>query len=251
MKKILYFLPLLFSGCASMYIPPMASAPLFEEKGEKQVAVSVSSNSVSLSFADAFSEKYAVMLDGNVSYGNFTDYNDAFTKKGTSSRSYTDLSIYGKYSHRYFEASVGRFNLTDNENFKLEAFLGAGYGIADEVESSENYHNKYALAFAQVNLGQHVNWFEWGTSVRLSSSLNMFDWNDDYNKAYNQNFYMFHFEPMIFCRLGGEHLKFEPRVGLSLPVSSSSFDFIESKIKDSDYYRTTLLHVSLGLHYKF
>ena len=40
MKKVLYLLPFLLSGCSSMYIPQMANAPLFEEKGETQVELS-------------------------------------------------------------------------------------------------------------------------------------------------------------------------------------------------------------------
>ena len=43
-----------------MYIPQMANAPLFEEKGETQVELSVSTNSAYASLGYACSDKYAV-----------------------------------------------------------------------------------------------------------------------------------------------------------------------------------------------
>lgn len=247
MRKILYLLPFLLSGCSSMYVPQMANVPLFEEKGEKQVELSLSPNSAYASLDYAFSDNYAVMLNGNMSFGNMTDYNDIFTHKDSSRAKYTDISIYGRYSHKYAEAAVGRYNLLKSDKYKLEAFVGAGYGIADE----KAYHNKYGLAFAQIDFGQAVKLFEWGLSMRLSSSLHNFDWTDDYGKSFHKEYSMVHLEPMAFCRVGGEHISFVPKIGLSLPITSPAFESVESTIKDSDYYRTTVLHVSLGVRFKF
>lgn len=247
MKKILYFLPLLFSSCASLYIPPMVNAPLFKEKGEAQVELSVSPTSVYASADYAFSEHYGVMLNGNLSYGNFTDYNDIFTSKDQSRRDYWDLSIYGKYGHKYVEGAIGRFNLLQSEKTFLEAFVGGGYGIADE----NKYHNKYSQVFVQGDFGQRLRILDWGVSFRLSSAFHQFDWQDDYGKSFSEDYAQFHVEPMAFCRVGGEHLKFVPKIGLSLPISTSNFSNVEENILDADYYRTTLLHVSIGVHYSF
>jgi len=247
MKKVLYLLPFLLSGCSSMYIPQMANAPLFEEKGETQVELSVSTNSAYASFGYACSDKYAVVLNGNMSFGNLTDYNDIFTHKDSSRAKYTDISVYGRYAHKYLEGAVGRYNLLQSDSYKLEAFVGAGYGIAEE----KSYRNRYGLAFAQVDFGQEVKKFEWGLSMRLASSLHNLDWTDDYGKSFDKKFSMVHLEPMAFCRVGGEHVSFVPKIGVSLPITSPAFELVEGAIKDSDYYRTTVLHVSLGVRFKF
>ena len=65
MKKIvLWFLPMLMTGCSSLYVPHMANVPLFEEKGETQIAASLSTKSVQASAACALTEKYAVQVSG-------------------------------------------------------------------------------------------------------------------------------------------------------------------------------------------
>lgn len=247
MKKILYFLPLVFSSCASLYIPPMVNAPLLKEKNETQLELSVSPNSIYASADYAFSEQYGIMINGNLSYGNVCDENDIFIEGEGSSSPYIDLSITGRYAHKYVEGAIGRFNLLQSEKTFLEAFVGGGYGIADE----NKYHNKYSQVFVQGDFGQRLRILDWGVSFRLSSAFHQFDWQDDYGKSFNENYAQFHVEPMAFCRVGGEHFKFVPKIGLSLPISTSKFSNVEENILDSDYYRTTLLHVSVGVHYSF
>lgn len=251
MKKVFCILPLFLTGCASMYIPPMSNAPLFEEKGEKQIELAVSSNSFQMSAAYAITDNFAAQIAGNVSYGNISDYNDIFTKEGNSKIDWADVSCYGMYAHKYAEGNVGMYDLLLSEKFKLEAFVGGGYGKADEENFEEKYHNKYAMAYTQINFGQRLKVLDWGASLRLSASFHDFDWTTDDSKSFSQDFTMFHIEPSAFCRIGGEHIRFVPRIGLSLPIKTSDFTYLEDNIKDSDFYRTTLIHFSLGVHFSF
>lgn len=251
MKKVFCILPLFLSGCASMYVPPMTNAPLFQEKGEKQVELSLSSNSIQSSVAYAITDNLAAQVSGNMSYGNVSNYNDIFTKEGSSKVNWADVSCYGMYSHKYVEGAIGMYDLLHNENFKMETFVGGGYGKANEENFEDTYHNNYALAFAQVNFGQRLKVFDWGATLRLSASLHDFDWTTDENKSFAHNFSILHVEPSAFCRIGGEHIKFVPRIGLSMPIKTSEFSYLEDNIKDSDYYRTTLIHFSLGVHFSF
>ena len=252
MKKIVFwFLPMLMTGCSSLYVPHMANVPLFDEKGETQVSASLSTNSVQASAAYAFTEKYAVQVSGGLSYGNFTEYNDIFTKKSdhTVAKGATniDLTTYGRYANRYVEASVGRYNLVPQRNVKLEVFSGVAFGNSQE----DSFHNGYGLFFIQSNLGQTFRIIEWGTSLRLAYGVHAFSWQDTAHTTLHNDFSLCHLEPMAFCRIGGEHVKFEPKIGLSLPIGFSAYKDLEDRISDTDYYRTTLLHVSLGVHFSF
>ena len=252
MKKFVFWLlPMVLTGCSSLYVPQMTNVPLFEEKGEAQVSASLSTNSLQASAAYAYNEKYALQVSGGLSYGNFTEYNDIFTKKTdqTSAKGATniDLTTYGRYRHNYVETSVGRYNLAPERNIKLEGFAGVGYGKALE----RFYENSYGIMYVQFNVGQTFRVVEWGSSIKLAYSYHNYTWQDTAHTSFRNDFSLCHVEPMVFCRIGGEHLKFEPKIGASLPIPSSAYKDLEKKISDTDYYRTTLLHFSLGIHYSF
>lgn len=251
MKKYLCLLPLFLASCSSMYIPSMSNVPLFNEKGDAQIELSASTNSMQLSADYAFSDNYALLFNTNMSYGNFSDYNDIFTRKDAHTESHEyltiDLTTYGRYKHKYVELAAGKYDLLSHESWKLETFLGCGYGYANESP----YSNSYVIPFVQADLGQHFRIFDWGGSFRFSSSFHSFKGEDDSNCSFSEHFSILHFEPMLFWRVGGEHFKFIHKFGLSYPIKSKNFSHIEKAIGDSDYYRTTLIHLSVGVHYMF
>jgi len=67
-----------------MYIPAMPSLPLLEDKGDAQIDFSASTTSLRLSGNYAFSNKFAVMANGNLSFKNFSNHYDIFSKEGGS-----------------------------------------------------------------------------------------------------------------------------------------------------------------------
>ncbi len=251
MKKYLYLLPLFFSSCSSMYIPSMPNAPLFTEKGDAQIETSVSTTSLQASAGYAFSDGYSLLVAGNLSFGNVCNYNDLFTEKEyeSANNSYLsiDLTTHGRYSHRNSEIAVGKYNLLHNDKWILEAFIGGGYGRAID----KDFSNKYAVGFVQADLGQRIGILDWGTVCRLSSTFHNYTGIDKNDKSFSNNFTLFHIEPMAFVRIGGDHFKFIHRAGLSLPIKTSAYRDTENTVADKDYSRTTMLHISFGVHYTF
>ena len=56
------------TSCSSAYIPSPKNMPLFEQKGELQIEAGTSTNSPFIIGSYAFSEKYAVIANGSISY---------------------------------------------------------------------------------------------------------------------------------------------------------------------------------------
>mgnify|MGYP004447013975 CR=1 FL=1 len=251
MKKYLWFLPILLSGCSSMYIPSMSSAPLFSEKGDAQIEASVSTNSMHAQGGYAFSNNYAFTVSGSLSYGNICNYNDLFTKKTdvADPKGYLgiDFTTFGRYSHKYAEVAFGRYNILPDSRYRLEFFWGLGGASAKE----KPYKNTYGLTFAQANIGQTLGIFDWGASCRFATSFHNYTGIDNSSQSFSATVPLFHVEPMAFYRIGGEHLKFIQKIGLSIPMRTTDFSHIENTVTDSDYYRTTLFHLSIGVGYYF
>ncbi len=234
-----------------MYIPSMTNAPLFSKKGDAQIETSLSTTSIQASAGYAFSQNFSLLVAGNLSYGNICNYNDIFTEKNYESTngSYLniDLTNHGRYSHRNTEVAVGKYNLLHNNKLLLEAFIGGGYGRAVDTD----FQNRYGLGFLQANIGQRFGFIDWGTSCKFASSFHKFQGIDKSDDLFSSKFTLFHFEPMAFIRIGGDHLKFIHKIGLSIPLKTSAYNKIENNIEDTDYFRTTKLHLSVGVHYTF
>lgn len=249
---------ILITACSSMYIPSNSGTPFFTQKDEKQVEISASTNSARMSCAYAFSQKYAVILNGNISYKNFTNRYDLYSYE-------TEITIgmipdlfgknmnIGEFANRYIEAGLGRYNLLNGKT-KFEAFGGFGYGIAEDTSWNLSYKAKYNLCFAQMNYGIARRHIDFGFSIRMAGSSYNFRWTDetDYTTIHQRNFDLLHIEPQIFLRFGGKRLKGVARVGTSFSNSFQSFKNIDLiKGIHNGKIQTTLLHFSLGLNYKF
>jgi hypothetical protein len=254
-------------SCASMYIPSSANIPLLESEGEKQVELTASTTSLNLSGDYAFSEKYACMFNGSVSYGNFTNYYDIFTPKECEWKIdyYGILPIYGgEFSHRYGEIGIGRYNILQNK-IKLEIFGGLGYGQANDKKITTfenlNYNANYYLGFAQINFGKTTPKIDYGMSLRLAYSSFDFSSHDIYLNpnlstdivdSHKLIFNIYHGETMGFLRFGNNRIKCVVRIGLSIAKKEQSLENI-------NLYRgihlgnvnTTNILLSMGINYKF
>ena len=246
MKAIHYyfiFLLLIVSGCSSGYISSSKNVPLFEKKGEAQIEAGVSTNSIFLTGNYAFSEKYALIANGSMSY---------YYIFGPPNRSCGgELSFFclDAVPHRSLEAGIGRYNLLPSSKRRLEVFAGTGYGAA---HSFWNYQKaNYFQGFIQVNTGKRYKQVELGWSLRTAYS-GFYSQNRRYRCfsgtcgyfIEHDNFQVFHLEPLFVFRTGGQRLKVSLRSGFNLAFLLSS----PTSGLDTNY---TILHFSTGLSYRF
>lgn len=265
--KIAYLfliISIVLSSCSSMYIQSTTNIPLLEKKGEKQVELTASTNSLHLTGNYAFSDNYSVMINGGVSYKNFSTYYDIFTDSepyegSTGGVMSMDLTFDdGEFAHKYGEIGIGRYNIL-HKKLKLEAFGGIGYGIATDQDvgasgvNELNYEADYYLGFLQMNIGSSIKKLEFGGAVRLATTFFDYTYQDYYTGlAQNVGFNMFHIEPMVFLRIGGEHLKFVYRWAFSYsePYKSLNGLNVEKGIYNGNVLTSGML-ISVGINYTF
>ena len=270
MKRYIIFLaiPVLLQSCSSMYIPAVRSIPLLEDKGEFQAEAGASTNSVYVNGSYAFTDKIATSINGNVSYGNFSNRYDVFTRKDEEPPSggylFSPIDWRGKFSHRYGEVSVGRINLLSKtlplKPMKLEAFGGIGMGRSTDVDRFEydsKYKTDYYSLFGQGNFGFKLRYFEVGASLRLAYSH--FDYSADcydyYEKEYfpyQSKFDVIFVEPMFFGRGGTDKVKAVFRLGLNFAKTiNPNEEYAEYRGIDSDGdVKHTFFHFSIGVSYR-
>ncbi|MCQ2960367.1 MAG: hypothetical protein MJ198_09315 [Bacteroidales bacterium] len=264
MKKMFLFATIIYGGlflssCSSMYIPSMANAPLLGEQGEIQGELSLTTNAVQLGADYAITEHVAVMGETNISYGNFTDSYDIYTKKSEFNEA--NSLNWGRFINRYYEIGAGYYNICNSEHFKLEGFGGLGFCHAtDENKRSEkvsSYDSKYTLLFAQVNTGFTSKYFDAGLGFRVAPTFHSFKWDENYyedaSKNHNgtEHFAMWHFEPLIFIRAGYDHIKFTAKAGMSLPSYTQAYYDAYHNIPGMLYTKATLMHFSIGACFTF
>jgi hypothetical protein len=176
---------IILSACSSMYIPAISNTPLLEKQGEKQIELSVSTNSLNLSTAYALTNDLAIGLYGNLSYKNFTEYYDVFTYNQESYKeSENFLFIGSEFAHKYAELSLGKFNILKSKR-RLELFSGAGYGIAtDKYYDKYQFNEKYLAGFVQVNYGISGRFYAAGGALRFSATAHDYRYQIDPSFAY-------------------------------------------------------------------
>ena len=243
MKTIYCIFLFLLTGCSSAYIPSPKSVPLFEQKGDALIEVGTSTNSPFLVGSYAFSEKYAVIANGSISYPALA---------GNPIREYNELTFFldGDVPHYSFEAGLGRYNLLPSSKRRLEVFAGAGYGMAFD-HFNKDYKQNYIQGFVQINTGKRYKAVDVGWSLRTAyadfQNKNGYYKNNEYITDY-QNCQAFHFEPLFVVRIGGQHLKWFSRAGFNLAFPLSSNSFIETFGVNRGY---TMFHISTGMSYRF
>jgi hypothetical protein len=234
-------------GCSSAYIPSPKNVPLFEEKGEIQIEIGASTNSLYLTGSYAFSEKYALSVA----------YSESFSSifKFSYLRSGTELNfglIPDPTPNRLFEVSVGRYNLLpESSNRLLEVFAGLGYGMAYDHFWKDN-KTRYFQCFVQVNTGKkhEKNKVGWGLRMAYSNFHNQYERCNDECNVVHRYFQTLHFEPMLVLRGREGNLQINFRVGFNLfvplPISKPKAG-LDSYI----WISAMLSHFSLGASYRF
>ena len=240
------------SGCSAVYIPSPKSVPLLKEKGEIQIEAGLSTNSIFTTGSYAFSEKYALTANGNLSLLNFLPMRDLGDLRPPPSDGQTIYIQGDEVVHRSIEAGLGRYNLLQASGRRLEIFAGAIYGEADNYGL---FQSKYLQGFLQANIDRKnkVNRNEGGLSFRIAFSN--FDCIETSNNANympkHKNFNIFHVDYLFWFSkfFFDEHLKLNVRYGLNLafysPLGSSPFEIYNY---DGGF---SVLHLSIGLSYCF
>ena len=243
----------LLTCCSSAYIPSAKNVPLFENKGESLIETGASTNSFYLNGSYAFSEKYAVIANGSISYPALV---------GKPIIKYNELTIFreGNVQHYSFETGIGRYNLLPPSNRRLEVFAGAGYGLKKSFWNNNNEQN-YFQGFVQANIGKKYKHSEIGWSLRTAYSgfqyqhgyyKSQFDENGIYQGSQlileHESYQTFHLEPLFVIRVGGQQLRWFARAGFNLAFPLSSTSLIETLGVDKGY---TIFHFSTGLSFRF
>jgi len=235
-----------------MYIPSPKNTPLFEEKGEVQIEVGASTNSIFLTGNYAFSEKYAFISNGCLSFRNFSSIYDI-----GDIRSYNELTIFtsGYGAHRSFEAGLGRYNIFPTLPHRIETFLVLGYGSCDY--DNKDYYSEYLQGYFQMNIGKRFKHFEIGWSVHLAYSHFYCKYADyvpqpdlmlNKREIIYKNFGTINPGALLFLKFGGSNLKSFFRSGFNLTYPLTSNALINNSNFDGGYTR---FHLSIGLSYRF
>ena len=232
----------------------MPNIPLLREKGEMQVDVGTSTNSIHLSGDYAFSDQYALQVNGNLSYHNFSQRYDIFTDDNTArtGEMFTPDYDYGEFNHRYVEVGIGKYDMLKS-NWKLELFTGVGCGSG--FENVGDINSQYYLGFVQGNIGRKLKRhnFEFGFASRIAFSnfdLSYLDYTSKEKR--NISFDNLHFEPAAFFRVGSQSIRFYGKAGLDLFDSFGSFDGINlARGIKHESINFTSVHLSIGVNYKF
>lgn len=252
---------ILIASCSSMYIPSNINVPLLDSAGEASIEYTMSTNSLHLSTDYAISDKYATILDGSLSYGNFSNYYDIFTdknSKGGSSEIFNFDKYMGEFEHKYAEVGVGRYNILTKKN-QLEVFAGAGYGLANDY-GDNHCLNRYYLGFIQLDYGRKIkSHFEFGVDCRFATSFHNFRYSKSYfdndveiKNNYNIDFNIYHVEPLFFVRVGSNNLKFTFQVGGNIGILDRSLNDLEldNGIYNRNVHETNFT-MSIGINYRF
>ena len=253
MKNRSYYLLLLlplFTSCASMYIPSPVNTPLFEDKGEVLVEAGVSTNGIFATTSYSFSKKYALIANGNLSFGNFAKFSDIGDLSSGGEAS-LGLGGGGDCAHSSVELGIGRYNIVNVSGWHLEVFTGARCGKANNLDREVSTFDSWHLqGFVQANFGRRVKYKEIGFASRIDYSY--FNTKDVYkkkNEVTYENFSALDLQQFVFFRLGGERLKVVIRIGFNFALSfPPKHLYYNNNIWDPLY---TIFHHSVGLTYRF
>lgn len=196
MKSNTSFFRILFLAAVSFFLatscrvsaPRTQHVPLFEEKGEMQIAANINTNvGAELQFDYAVGDRTYLMTDFSRS---LTELNDAF---GSANAYYGSLGVgrfrtYGKYGRfsYYGGGTLGKINYINNSDIHLSPFLGVDWGMARPK-------------------------FETALSFKFSQN-----WITDEGQYFT-------YEPAWTMRFGGERLKFQSQFGLVLQQGDGGF----------------------------
>jgi hypothetical protein len=205
---ILYLvvISLLFSSCATLYLPNSANVPLHKEKDELQLHADVGMTGVNLQSSYSVTNHVMIALNGFL-YDSKERDND-FTK------------------NRVIETAAGYFKTFDNNILVFEGQVGYGIAFAEDKESQSSLpiHIKtnYQKLFLQPSIGVRTDYFDAAFTPRFSM-LNYFNFRDIITASENRNIYpgiLPYFEPIITVRGGYKFIKIQIQTGFSLALNT-------------------------------
>lgn len=182
-----------------MYVANPANIPLLTQDGEVQGGLSAATNGFNLQTAWAPVEHVGVLA-------NFSTY------------SVTDSLLEPDFRRTSLELGLGGWTRL-SKFMRLEAFLGAGWGITGEFPQRDLYR-KY---FLQPNFGYSGTYCDLGFSPRFS----LIQHNEQRGVVNSPELprTTAFFEPTLQGRAGFEEFKFQFQVGPSIPLGTSQLDF--------------------------
>lgn len=216
-------------SCAVMYSPSMQNVPLLQEKNEVRATVGFSD----FQGAYAFSDKFAVMLNGYYNNGASMFNNDTYF----SSYSYERKS-------QHIEAGGGYFKHL-NDNAIIECYGGLGFGsstfkkyFSDSLNSIPKLNSSFLANtnrfFIQPSIGYSIDYFDVAFSTRIQllsysnvnsngfSAVELYDY-----KLLNIDQPVFFFlEPALTMRFGYKYVKFHAQAVFSYKYNTERLHYI-------------------------
>lgn len=246
-SRIIFILfTVLLASCSSMYISSVKTIPLFDHKHEGLVEAGMNSTGIHSTAAYTITDKYALGLNGLLSMHNFVD-----------DRSFDKPNM---FINRYVEGSFGRYNLINISKWKLEAFVGYGYGYSLNADATyydnikmPRYETYYHLGFLQFNYGWRWKFLEAGCSLRGAFTNFDMNYDDPYKiESLHKNFNNLHIEPTLFFRAGSPHIKVTYKMGYNHAFTLTDISNINLPLGiQNGTWKYTRLHFSVGLSYRF
>lgn len=235
---------IIFSSCASIYIPSAPNIALISEKKELDVNAGIFTNSLILSGAYGLSDKYSLIGGTSLSYGAFTKYDNLFSILVNDEEIvFNDENI--NYKHCNSELGFGKYKVA-NENRIIELYTGLGYGYTETTISQKA---NYGSLFLQANYGIKKAHAEFGLSAKLIGSY--FAYSESHFSGYNTNEQF----PVLTAQIGGitrfgfEKFKFWVSPGVN--ISSVFVDSYNNELGFVNEDFTPLFHLGFGINYNF
>jgi hypothetical protein len=194
------------------HIPDLQPVPLFKEKGEAQVTVSLADQK-GLVVATGFAISKSIAL---LASGAYVQQDNCWTCS--------------KQVNRQFELAIGTFQGSENSKIR-EVYVGSGLGRFETLGNSGKFdpgpedlfisESKYQQLFVQGNIGSKGMYFDKAGSLRASVhrfyDFTLWDGNENDRLAPKTHFGVF-LEPAITLGFGYKGFKLHPQMGMSLPI---------------------------------
>ena len=208
-KNIVFYLIIIsfLASCAPVYTPNVINTPLFTEKGESQINMSVGLNGYDPQLAFALTDHVGIMING------------CYQNKQDDSSTVNSIEW---HKHIFAEAAIGYYYPIE-EKYRLEIFGGVGQGtVWSHFENnfvSKNAKANYTRYFLQPNIGICTDYYEVSFSPRLS--LVDMQLYDEEMSAFNTTGIDIFVEPAITAKFGYKFIKFFVQTGFVLSLSQN------------------------------
>ncbi|MEX0661995.1 MAG: hypothetical protein WD381_03045 [Balneolaceae bacterium] len=226
MRAILFlFIPVLFSGCTSVYVASPTHIPLMEEKGDGHVSGSFGLNGFGVQTGYGFTDNVGAVASTN--FGKVAVAYDA-----------ADNSRY----YSYTEGGINYF--TDVGTNGRTEFMGLiGNGKSELVRAHYNdvkreafgRYMKYSL---QNNASFYLDKLNGGLSTRVSY-INYYEYEDTSANEGDKTSAFF-FEPAFFTGLNYKNVTLESQFGYSIPLTEQNdlaFDYDKIRLSVAVKFR--------------